>query len=351
MAITDHEMRELVSQLPDDTLAEARLSRLIETADSRTRVAPSRTRVPRRLLGVGVSAIATLLVICGIAVVGSQTRSHDRDAPVGARTISAPGPSLPVAGDTTLTPQVMAQYLMDLLPKRGSYRNLSGTTNGTNVYASMQVDDGRGLIALNVVALLWNGPEGPLASRVNELSSCKNMESTVVLLCTTTSNGSELSAVRSDAGGVGSIDYRLIRPDGFQINISQYNAASPPRPGSVSTQSTQAELPFTTDEMITALSDTRWQRSVPASVAADAEHLFTPRPDPSTITGTAVLPDVRGMQAGDAIRALATAGFRNVENTLATGTGLTNGQVLTMSPTPGVPVDVSTKIVMTTAGP
>ena len=354
MAVTDSEIRELVARLPEDPAAEARLHQWIDTADTRSRPAALvLTKPPRRRLAVVLSAAAMVLLVCAIAFIGNQTRSHDRNGPVGVPTTSSPEPSPTVTGGTTLTPQVIVQYLMDLLPKRGTWGGFSGSVRDTNLNATTQFDDGRGAVQISVGALLWYGPQGDLASRVNELSSCANFQNLDIITCTTASDGTEIGAWRKPFPGFEMVTYRMIRPDGFQLEIDQFNTPTVPLTTSTgsSASATRADLPFSTDEMLKVLTNARWNRTVPAADAARADHLFTLRVDPTTITGLAVLPDVRGMQAGDAIRALLAAGFRNFENTLTDGGGTPAGQVLTMNPTPGNAIDVATKIIITSAAP
>jgi hypothetical protein len=265
---TDSNVNDLVNRAV--ATIEPRTDLLIAGGLARGRALRRRRRITQGASGV---ALAGLIAAVAVAVWPSSSTpgaQHTNAQHTNQAAASSPTSVASVAHEApparaTITPQVVAQRAIDLLPAGATVTNLSGNSLEGSVGAELTYDDGHGAALLE--ASVDFGPTSSGLGGACEISTC-----------TTGPDGSKL-AVRQGSDNPSQPNAEpkewtviLQRTDGVTVTISEWNA--PAEKGAAPT--TRAVPPLSIAAAKAFARSNTWRSKVPQSeIDADAG-LFTP---------------------------------------------------------------------------
>ena len=172
-----------------------------------------------------------------------------------------------------ITPQAAAQILISLLPHVGKTSQLSGQFTTNFAASQLLYDDGHG------------GAQLSIAVGEGQSFVCDAQSGTPG--CQTLANGDQLFVSQgpdyppgkprpSSDIGVVTWDVQLQRQDGVQVDVSEWNA-----PTEKDSPASRPEPPLTVAELTAIARSDRWQMTIPAQLAEQAQALFTPSEVPA----------------------------------------------------------------------
>jgi hypothetical protein len=257
MTRTERELRAIYTDLEREPMSELRLREWLDGV-----AVPTHHRGSSRHRWAVVASAAAVAAVAVATAVAAGSRSH-HGVPAGSPATVRTSADAEVAP----TPQVAAQTLLDLLPRRGSVSELSGVTIDKHPQAELVYDDGQGAARLTVSLDLppaeWPRPQ----CRAGQ-PYCRVLPDGTIVTWQTVQDPKEPKI----AGQMWTAN--ASRPNGFAVTVTEYTSAVP-KIGPV----TRAVPPLTVDELKAIVSSSRWQSSVTAEAAQQDEQLFTPKPD------------------------------------------------------------------------
>ncbi|MGW5852537.1 hypothetical protein ACWFQ8_32210 [Streptomyces sp. NPDC055254] len=248
-------------------------------AADRHALADAGERRGRRLVARRRAAVAggSVLAIALIGTVGAYSGllgasgSQHVAAPPTPRT-TAPGDGGPKesTGTRPVTPDEMVADLESLLPGgRFTAVVAGGSEKGSNPMASGIYDDGEGRAAISVALSRVD----PLGSNASELTTCADKKIVKYDDCTVENlpdgskilleKGYEYSDRRADTKAWRAV---LVTPQGFQVEASEWNAAT-----QKGTPVTRTDPPLSTVQLKTLVTSTVWHEALNTMPAAPAE--------------------------------------------------------------------------------
>jgi len=225
-----------------------------------------RQRRRRRLAGAGTAAA----LVTGVVAVSAALLVGGTGAGTGG------GPDTPAAGGgahlVAVTPQAVLQTALDTLPRPGETTKYAGASLDGYAGANFVYDDGHGAAAVQVA--VGYPPAGAGPKNAGSVSPCAIKAGS---RCTVLPSGAHLQLRQGhqyDDGrtpNAAEWEAQLVRPDGVNVTISEWNAPEPKDAGP-----TRADPPFTIDQLAAWVQDPAWRASIPAARAAATNGLFTP---------------------------------------------------------------------------
>ena len=263
--------------MDDDDALTALLHRGVDTLEPRTDVLVAagirRGRQLRRRRRIAQSASGTVLTAMiaagGFALWPSSPGVAPHVAPAAPAAPAGRDSAHPASPEHDVTPQVVAQRAIDLLPRPGGVSNLSGNSAPGYAGASFVYDDRAGKAKIDIS--LDYGPAGTGLGAACQIS-----------VCSTRPDGARLAVYQgSDHPEDPNAEPRqwsvtLARTDGVTITLAEWNA--PEEKGAAPT--TRPRPPFTIAEVTALVSSPVWTSSASQrEIDADANLFAVDPPD------------------------------------------------------------------------
>jgi hypothetical protein len=238
-----------------------------------------RTLRRRRRLAQASSGMALVGLIAGVAVAvwpssqpSSQpaSRAAQRSAPPVSRPAPSPRPHPATPATATITPQVLLQRTLALLPPHSSTSDYTGRSFAGWVGAELVYDDGAGAAAIDVaMGFVQDGISGAQPPCADPAPGCRVLPDGAHLRVF---RGSEFSQGRQpDNATQWSVD--LVRADGVEVSLTEWNS-----PQEKDAPITRTDPPLRIAQLTAIARDPRLSPQVPARVVAAADPLFRPHP-------------------------------------------------------------------------
>jgi hypothetical protein len=250
---------------------EPRTGVLVSGATTRGRVLRRR----RRIAQVG-SGAALVGLIAGVAVAvwpssdGAAPSVSQHRAPAASKTVASKLPKPADDGTTTITPQVLLQRTLALLPSDATTSTYTGRSFAGWVGAEFVYDDGAGAAQFDVsIGFVQDGISG-------EQKPCASPGVDCHLL----GDGSRLMVFQGPEFSQGHEPYDatewsvdLVRTDGVEVSLSEWNSKQE-KDGPI----TRANPPLTIDQLTAIARSPQLTPQVSSRTVANAAPLFHPHP-------------------------------------------------------------------------
>jgi hypothetical protein len=237
-----------------------------------------RLRRRRRLLQAGTgTALVGLIAAVVVSLLPGTTQAGLRPAPSHNRQSAALAPSPSETSSSTapapvsISPQLLAQTAIGLLPRHGSVSDLHGRASAGLVLAEFVYDDGHGAAQFDVsIGFSQDGVTG-----VED--KCRPHDPNSTETCTIRPDGSHLATFRgteySYAHDPNAIEYsaHFVRADGVEIDASEWNA-----PQEKDAAVSRAAPPLSMAELVDLVATASWTPWVTPAENAAAASLFVP---------------------------------------------------------------------------
>ncbi len=230
-----------------------------------------RLRLRRRVIqgGSGVALIGLIAVVAVSLVPGGspaaqRTPAGRPRATTGSSTVPATAHGAGTAVKESISPQLLAERTIKLLPQTAQISDLHGRSMAGDVLAEFVYDDGHGAAQINVsMGFRQDGGDG-----VDD--SCNPSDPVYTETCRTTPDGSRIGTFVSTQGTAQNSVY-IVRPDHVEVSMTAFNA-----PQEKDVAPTRPTPPFTLAQLTRFVSDPSWTPWVSPDENQSAANLFVP---------------------------------------------------------------------------
>jgi hypothetical protein len=268
-----------------DTQLSLLMNRAVATLDAPTELLVRgglergrRLRRRRRLLQAGTgAALVGLIAAVVVSLLPGTAPAGSLQAPTRTRQSAA---VLPTPRDTataatrapvSISPQLLAQTAVGLLPRHGTITDLHGRGSAGTVLAEFVYDDGHGAAQVDVsIGFAQDGVSG-----IED--KCRPNDPNSTETCTVRPDGSHLATFRgkeySYPHDPNATEYsaHYVRDDGVEIDASEWNS-----PQEKDAATTRSAPPLSMPELVALVADRSWTPWVTPAANAAAASLFVP---------------------------------------------------------------------------
>jgi hypothetical protein len=213
---------------------------------------------------VGLIAAVVVSIIPGGSPAATHTPGRQIQAGTGSSTVPLTTQRATAPAKESISPQLLAQTAIDLLPHMGKITNLHGRAMAGDVLAEFVYDDGNGAAQIDVsIGFQQDGADG-----VDD--SCNPSDPVYTETCRTTPDGSRVGTFVATRGTTQYSVY-VVRPDHVEVLMSAFNAAQ-----EKDSAPTRSAPPFTIAALTTLVSDPSWTPWVTRADNQAVANLFVP---------------------------------------------------------------------------
>jgi hypothetical protein len=268
MARTETDLKAMYGAGPSTEAAERRIDAWVTTGVGGPK--PRRAQAGRWAAAASALAVAAATVTIAVLVPHSKPGSGPRPPSSAAVSSDTPTAASTVA-TVPITPQVAQRLLLDLLPRRGTVSGRSGAATPDGAVTELIFNDGHGAAEVGLTISY------PVSGRSLTAWACTTaFGNTPPDTCTTRPDGTQTYYVqgyeypdrRTD---VLNWSVAALRPDGMQVQISEWNAAA-----EKATSVSRPQPPFTIAELLAVATNPAWTARVSETDAERDAGLFVP---------------------------------------------------------------------------